>query len=103
MMWLLRRMVFVGADGFIVAWNGWDVDAFVKAFPEAEKTLRYYLIGPNSCPMLNAAAKRAKDAGYITPGHIGNMDAREYKQRTWCRTWRLTELGRSFLTTTKVA
>ena len=96
-------MVSKAYDRFIVAWNGWDVDAFVKAFPEAEKTLHYYLIGPNSCPMLNAAAKRARDAGYISPGVIGNDSAREYKQRTWCRTWRLTGTGRDFLAVVKVA
>lgn len=101
MIWLLQRMTRWGpnscAYGFIVAWDLETVDAFVSAFPEAEKTLIYYLMGPNSSPMLNAAAKRAKDAGYITPGHIGNQDARSYNQRTWCRTWRMTPAGFALL------
>jgi len=82
MLWLLRRMTTVGpcrdGSGFMVAWDVETVDDFVKAFPEAEKTLKHYVMGPNSSPMLNAAAKRAKEAGYITPGHIGNEDARSY-------------------------
>ena len=97
MTWLLHRMAHWTRQGFIIAWDADTVDEFVKAFPEAEKTLVYYIIGPNSSPMLNAAAKRAKDAGYIIPGHIGNEDARSYNQRTWCRTWRLTGTGRDFL------
>jgi hypothetical protein len=36
---------------------------------------------------------RAKDAGYITAGVVGNMDARSYNQRTWCRYWSLTPKG----------
>lgn len=99
MVWLLRRMVDParGSDGFITAWDTDTVDAFVKAFPEAEKTLRVYMMGPNSAPMLNTAAKRAKVAGYITPGSVGNDDARSYQQRTWCRTWTITAAGRHFL------
>lgn len=101
MVWLLRRMVdrrrgMEGA-GFILAWDAEDVDAFVKAFPEAEKTLIVYLMGPNSSPMLNRAAKRAKDRGFIRPGHVGNQDARQFNQRTWCRTWRMTAEGRAFV------
>ena len=98
MLWLLRRMAHFPHQGFILAWDIETVDDFVKAFPEAEKTLRYYLMGPHSSPMLNAAAKRAKNAGYIEPGVCGTMDARQYNQRTWCRTWRLTGIGRDFLT-----
>lgn len=94
MLWLLRRMTTPARDGFITAWQTEDVDAFVRAFPEADKTLRVYTMGPNSSPMLNAAAKRAKEAGFITAGSIGNDDARSYNQRTWCRTWRITAAGR---------
>lgn len=90
-LWLLRLLKSHG--GFIVAWDSYTVDNFVRDFPEAEKSLRFYLIGPNSCPMLNDAAKRAKRAGFIKAGHIGNEDARAYSQRTWCRTWSLTALG----------
>jgi hypothetical protein len=93
-LWLMRRMTTVGRTGFIVAWDEETVDAFVLAFPEAQKVLRHYLLGPHSSPMLNATAKRAMDAGYITPGHIGNEGARQYNQRTWCRTWRITAAGR---------
>ena len=98
MVWVLNRMCdrLRCRDGFIVAWDTDTVDDFVRAFPEAEKSLIIYMMGPNSSPMLNAAAKRAKEAGYITPGSIGNMDARSYNQRTWCRTWRFTDTGRAF-------
>jgi hypothetical protein len=98
-LWLLRRMCETrhGNDGFIVAWDTYTVDDFVKAFPEAEKTLHIYFAGPNSSPMLNATAKRAEANGFVTPGHIGNPDARHYMQRTWCRTWRITPEGRAFL------
>lgn len=96
MLWLLRRMTRSGLSG-MTAWDTETVDAFVKAFPEAEKTLRIYMMGPNSSPMLNRAAKRAKDRGYIRPGHIGNEDARSFNQRTWCRHWSITDAGRRFL------
>jgi hypothetical protein len=49
--------------------------------------------------MLNRAARRARDAGYISPGSIGNEDARSFNQRTWCRTWRITDAGRQYLAT----
>lgn len=97
MLWLLRRMATPERGGVIVAWQEKDVDAFVRAFPEAEKALVIYSMGPNSSPMLNAAAKRAKAAGYVTAGSIGNQDARMYQQRTWCRVWRLTDAGRRLL------
>src|SRR4051812_19828678 len=94
-LWLLRYLE--RQDGFCVAWDEEAVDAFVKAFPETNKTLRIYLMGANSSPMLNDTAKRAKLAGYIQAGHIGNQDARSYNKRTWCRTWNLTPLGRQEL------
>lgn len=99
MTWLLRRMADPNRGGhcFITAWDTDTVDAFVLAFPEANKTLRVYLMGPNSSPMLNAAAKRAEAAGYVTAGSVGNQDARSFKQRTWCRTWRMTDAGRELL------
>jgi hypothetical protein len=90
-LWLLRLLKSQG--GFAVAWDADTVDRFIAAFPEAEKGLRIYLVGPNSSPMLNDAARRARLAGYIRAGHIGNQDARQYDQRTWCRTWSLTKLG----------
>jgi hypothetical protein len=93
--WLLRLLE--KQRGFLVAWDAEMVDAFVEAFPEAEKSLRVYLMGPNSSPMLNDAARRARLAGFIRAGHIGNQDARSYQQRTWCRTWDLTVKGRKWL------
>jgi hypothetical protein len=70
MVWMLRRMVTGGphcaGSGFIVAWDTYTVDDFVCAFPEAKRTLRVYITGPNSAPMLNAAAKRAEAAGWFT-------------------------------------
>jgi hypothetical protein len=101
MLWLLRRMVTVGPHsggrGFIVAWDIETVDDFVKAFPEADKTLRLYLMGPHSSPMLNRTAKRAERLGLLTAGSIGNQDARSYNQRTWSRTWSITPAGRQRL------
>ena len=101
MVWLLRRMTAFGPNscgyGFIVAWDTETVDDFVRAFPEARRTLRVYTLGPNVSPMLNAAAKRAEKAGYIEAGSVGNEDARSYNQRTWARTWSLTPAGRRFL------
>jgi hypothetical protein len=91
-LWLLRFLE--KREGFAVAWDAETVDKFVEAFPEAEKGLRVYLMGANSSPMLNDAARRARLAGFIRAGHIGNQDARQYNQRTWCRTWSLTRLGR---------
>lgn len=102
-LWLLRRMVTCGrhgsGSGFITCWDSQTVDDFVAAFPEAKRTLIYYSMGPHSSPMLNRAARRARDAGYISPGSIGNEDARSFNQRTWCRTWRITDAGRQYLAT----
>ena len=95
MIWLLKWMTnrVRCPFGFLVAWQEDVVDAFLDAFPEALKSSTFYTIGSPSVPMLNLAAKRAKDAGYIRPGVIGNEDARSYNQRTWCRTWSLTDSG----------
>lgn len=98
MLWLLRHMttpsVGSSGSGFIVAWDTDTVDKFVIAFPEAKNTLVVYLMGPNSSPMLNRAAKKAHTLGYIEPGVIGCQDARSYNQRTWSRTWTITPDGR---------
>lgn len=96
MIWLLRRFAakhYLGG----VAWDEEDVDDFVEAFPEAEKSLRVYTMGPNGSPMLNRAARRARDLGYLQAGSIGNMDARSFNSRTWCRYWKLTESGIKFV------
>lgn len=91
MWWLMSRLN--GRYGFLVAWDEEVVDDFVERFPEANKSLRVYTLGPNSCPMLNRAARRAYDLGYVLPNSIGNQDARSFNQRTWARTWRLTSKG----------
>jgi hypothetical protein len=99
MIWLLKWMtnrVRCPLE-FVVAWQKDLVDAFLDAYPEAEKTTTFYIMGAPSVPMLNRAAKRAHDAGYIRPGVIGNQEARSYNQRTWCRTWSLTDAGRAFV------
>lgn len=105
MMWLLRYMTTVGPNrggsGFTTAWDEWTVDAFVAAFPEAENTLVVYLMGPNSSQMLNRAAKRAEGLGYLKAGRVGNQDARQYNQRTWCRTWSITDAGRKAIAEAK--
>lgn len=95
MLWLLKYLQ--KQDGFCVAWDEDVVDKFVAAFPEAYKSVIPYMMGANSSPCLNSAAKRAKDRGYIEAGHIGNQDAKQYNQRTWCRTWSLTRIGERFL------
>ncbi len=77
----------------IAAWDADTVDAFVTAFPEAEKTLIVYTVGPNSSPLLNRTAKAAEEMGYLKAGSIGNQDAKYYSQRTWCRVWKLTPEG----------
>lgn len=98
MNWLLREMIsFRCGWGGCIAWDSEMVDAFVEAFPEAKKSLIYYLIGANSCPMLNKAAARARDLGYLRPGSIGTEDARSYNQRTWARVWRITDEGWRYL------
>jgi hypothetical protein len=103
MIWLLARMTTAGRHrdgaGFLVAWDTDTVDEFVRAFPEAAATLRVYMVGPNSSPMLNRAAKRAERRGFVVAGRVGNQDARAYNQRTWCRTWTITDEGRAFLAT----
>lgn len=91
MWWLLFKIS--SRYGHIVAWDEDDVDEFVNAFPEAENTLIYFMMGHNVCPTINRAAQRAKKLGYISAGSIGNQDARSFNQRTWCRTWRLTHAG----------
>lgn len=92
MFWILRLIVKRKFSG-IVAWDAEVVDDFVEDFPEAEKSLIYYMMGPNSCPMLNRAAKRGEAKGYLKAGSVGNMDARSYNLRTWCRYWSITEKG----------
>jgi hypothetical protein len=65
---------------------------------ETGDQLQQYCLSEKACEgILNRAAKRARDAGYISPGSIGNDDARSFQQRTWCRTWRLTDAGRRLL------
>lgn len=100
MIWLLQTIVATRFDG-MVAWDSDVVDDFIDAFPEAEKSLLVYTQGPNSSPMLNRAAKMAYDLGYISPGSVGNMDARSYNRRTWCRYWSLTNKGKEFIKTLK--
>lgn len=92
MVWLLEHIAATPWR-HTVAWDEKTVDAFVKQFPEALKTLRVYTLGPNSSPMLNRAAQRARRLGYLIAGHIGTQDARSYNQRTWCRTWRLSGIS----------
>ena len=94
--WLLRKIVATGFNG-MVAWDEDKVDDFVEAFPEAEKTLLVYTLGPNSCPMLNRTAQQAYKLGYLSPGVVGNQDARSYNMRTWCRYWSLTDAGKAYL------
>lgn len=91
MWWLLLKMS--SQWGFVCCWDEDLVDEFVNAFPEAKKTLIVYLMGNNVSPMLNRAAKRARDLGYIKAGSVGNQDARSFNQRTWCRTWSFTAKG----------
>lgn len=94
--WLLKYIVATHFNG-IVAWDESTVDDFVEAFPEAEKSLIYYTLGPNSSPMLNRTANIAYRLGYLKPGSIGNMDARSFNKKTWARYWSLTDKGKAFI------
>lgn len=92
MYWVVHHIAHTSCQGEC-AWDEDTVDAFTDAFPESEATLKVYIMGANGNPMLNRAAKRAHLNGFISPGVVGNMDARQYNQRTWCRYWSLTERG----------
>lgn len=92
MIWLLNYMRDK-TRGFQAAWDEELMEEFLKAFPEANKTLKVYTIGPMSCPMLDRAARRAHKEGYLRKGSLGNQDAKYYCQRTWCRTWRIVMEG----------
>lgn len=94
--WLLCYIAATKFDG-IVAWDSDTVDDFVKAFPEAERTLIVYTQGPNSSPMLNRIANIAYKLGYLSASSIGNQEARSYNRKTWCRYWVLTDKGKEFL------
>lgn len=94
--WLLKYIAATRFDG-IIAWDADTVDDFVEAFPESKKTLLIYTLGPNSCPMLNRTAILARDLGYLSPASLGNMDARSYNMRTWCRYWSLTYKGKEYI------
>jgi hypothetical protein len=95
MLWVLRRIQ--SHKGWVMAWDEEVVDDFCEAFPEAKKTLIYYMLGANSSPMLNRAAGRAKKLGFLTAGHVGTDGARDCNQRTWCRTWTLTGRGEDYI------
>ena len=92
-LWLLRCLSNVIHAGFTVAWDEDTVDAFVKAFPESNKTLRMYSQGPHVSPLLNRTAKIAEKAGFLSSGSVGNEGSRSYNRRTWSRTWTVTESG----------
>lgn len=95
LLWLLRLLTEKQRRGFVVAWDEDIVDDFVAEFPEAERSLKIYTLGPNLCPMLNRTAALAKRRGFIEAGHVGNQDARSFNQRTWSRTWSITDAGRA--------
>lgn len=96
MNWVLQWLSNTSYKGEC-AWEVETVDMFVEAFPEAKKSLKYYMMGANSCPMLNQAAGKAHKLGYLDAGSVGNQDARSYNQRTWCRYWKLTPAGEHYL------
>lgn len=96
MLWVLRR-IRTNNIGFCIAWDEKVVDDFIKEFPESAKTTVRYVIGADSCPMLNRAAGRAKRLGFLRAGHIRTEDARSYNQRTWARTWYLTDAGKDYI------
>lgn len=96
--WLLK---YIAATHFksICGWDEETVDDFVEAFPEAEKSLVYYTLGPNSSPTLNRTANIAHKLGYLRASSLGNMDARSFNKKTWCRYWSLTDKGKAFIAT----
>lgn len=103
MHWVLRRCIDPthGGRGGIIAWDADTVDDFVAAFPEAEKALRVYRMRPNSSPMLNRAAKLAKDKNYLQPSVRGNSDRGWFNIRSWSRYWHLTQNGWDYLKRTE--
>ena len=94
--WLLKYIAATRFNG-IVAWDSDTVDDFVDAFPEAEKTLIVYTQGPNSSPMLNRTANVGMKLGYLSPGSLGNQDARSFNRKTWARYWSLTNKGKVYI------
>lgn len=98
--WLLKKIAATTYSG-MVAWDEDVVDDFIEAFPEANKTLICYTQGPHSSPMLNRTAAIAKELGYLSAGSLGNMDARSFNQRTWCRYWSLTDTGKEYINNLK--
>lgn len=90
--WLLEQFVSDFHNGHIGAWDQEFVEAFVERFPEAKKSLIYYTLGPNICPMLNRTAILLRDAGYLKPYHNG-QDTIGGQKRTWYRIWVLTKDG----------
>lgn len=95
MLWLLKRIK--ENQGYAIAWDSDLVDAFVKEFPESEKNLIYYTQGANSCPMLNRAAQRAKRLLFLEAYSGGTDGAHSYHQRTWHRSWKLTDAGKDYI------
>jgi len=92
--WFLSQM---NHYGMLVAWDDETVDDFVAKFPEAEKSLIYYVIGHHVSPMLNRIANLAYSMRLVEPGSVGNTDARSYNRKTWARTWSITKKGREYL------
>jgi hypothetical protein len=91
MIWLLDHIFAMPSRcNGTTAWHEETIDAFLKEFPEADKSLKVYTLGPNSCPMLDATARRAAKMGYLRAGSIGNQDAKHYGLRTWSRYLSLT-------------
>jgi hypothetical protein len=97
MLWMMVRMTGLHGLGGCVAWDEDFVDAFVEAFPEAQRSLRVYLLGANSSPMLNRAAAMARDRGFLSPGSIGSGERGGFACRSWARYWSITPAGWDYL------
>jgi hypothetical protein len=88
--WIMQRATRLAA--FHIMADQDVTDDFVKEFPEAEKTLQVYFVGPNSCPMFNRMCRLAAKEGLLKSGSIGvAVEGRGWK--TWARIWRITETG----------
>jgi hypothetical protein len=96
MLWVLR-LIAAKQYQFTLAWDEEDVDAFVATFPESRKGTKVYTMGANSCAMLNQAARRGLELGFLKSGSASNQYARSYNQRTWVRTWRITPEGKDYI------
>lgn len=90
--WLLHQFVTFPHKGGMSAWDSDFVDTFTNQFPETEKSLIVYCIGPNRSPALNRTARALQSEGFLRAGVI-DSDTVGRQFRTWARYWSVTKKG----------